>query len=66
MTTTVELQQQCQTDTGLGCRQADRQDIHHLPIRLAPVASRHDKRQRRGVDHHFQTDQHKQQVATHQ
>lgn len=59
----MELQQQRQTDTRFRSRKADGEDIHNLTICLAPVAARHHKGQRGGVNHDFQADQHKQQIA---
>ncbi len=51
----MELQQQRQADTRFRSREADGEDIHYLTICLTPVATRHHKGQRGGVNHDFQT-----------
>lgn len=45
-------------------READGENVHHLTVGLTPVASGDHKGQRGGVNHDFQTNQHKQQIAT--
>lgn len=59
----MELQQQRRANTRFGSRKADGENVHHLTIGLAPVASGDHEGQRGGVNHDFQTDQHKQQIA---
>ena len=52
-----------QANTRFSSREADGENVHHLTIGLAPVATGDHKGQRGSVDHDFQTDQHKQQIA---
>ncbi|MMZ70732.1 hypothetical protein D1872_338550 [compost metagenome] len=59
----MELQQQRQANTRFCSRKADRENVHNLTIRLTPIATGDHKGQRRSINHDFQADQHKQQIA---